>query len=120
MSQLLFVYGTLQRGAKNHRHLAGQRFIATARTTPGFELRDMGGYPGIVAHPDSPEGVTGEVWAVDAAALRRLDRFEGVDQGLYRRAPITLAEDFAGQQVEAYFPVQPVSGASLGTTWRED
>ncbi len=120
MSQLLFVYGTLQRGAKNHRHLAGQRFIATARTTPGFELRDMGGYPGIVADSDRPEGVTGEVWAVDAAALRRLDRFEGVDQGLYRRAPITLADDFAGQQVEAYFPVQPVSGPSLGATWRED
>lgn len=119
MNHLLFVYGTLQRGAKNHTHLATQRFIAPARTLPGFELRDMGGYPGIVPNAADREGVTGEVWAVDAAALRRLDRFEGVDQGLYRRGLIRLAGEFAGQAVEAYFPAQPVSGPSLGTTWRE-
>lgn len=119
MSQLLFVYGTLQRGAKNHRHLAGQEFVATARTVPGFELRDLGGYPGIVPDADRPEGVTGEVWAVDAAALQRLDRFEGVDQGLYRRERIMLADGFAHQHVEAYFPVPPVVGPCIGTTWRE-
>jgi hypothetical protein len=45
VSQLLFVYGTLKRGAKNHCHLAGQHFVAAAQDCPGFELRDMGGCP---------------------------------------------------------------------------
>lgn len=120
MSHLLFVYGTLKRGGKNHRHLAGQRFIAAANTVPGFELRDMGGYPGLVAQPDATAGVTGEVWSVDAAALQHLDRFEGVDQGLYRRGPVGLTGAFAQETVAAYFPVQPVNGPSLGGTWRED
>jgi gamma-glutamylcyclotransferase (GGCT)/AIG2-like uncharacterized protein YtfP len=120
VSQLLFVYGTLKRGAKNHRHLAGQQFVATARTVPGFELRDMGGYPGLVPCAQDPAGVTGEVWSVDAAALQRLDRFEGVDQGLYRRARIALGGEFAAAEVDAYFPVEPVTGPSFGGTWRED
>jgi gamma-glutamylaminecyclotransferase len=119
VSQLLFVYGTLKRGAKNHRHMAGQRFVGESRTIPGYELRDMGGYPGLVSHPEDARGVTGEVWSVDEAALRRLDRFEGVDQGLYRRDRISLTGEFATQQIDAYFPVQPVQGPSLGATWRE-
>jgi gamma-glutamylcyclotransferase (GGCT)/AIG2-like uncharacterized protein YtfP len=35
--------------------------------------------------------VTGELWAVDAACLNRLDILEGVDEGLYAREPAPLA-----------------------------
>ncbi len=49
MGALLFVYGTLKRGCRNHRHLAGQAFVGPARTAPGFTLYDLGGYPGIAA-----------------------------------------------------------------------
>ena len=47
-----------------------------ARTVPGYRLFDLGGYPGLVEHSTDREGVTGEVWSVDAAALRRLVEFQ--------------------------------------------
>ena len=119
MSALLFVYGTLKRGCRNHRQMAGQAFVNQARTTPGFRLVDLGGYPGIV--PDPAGGaVEGEVWAVDAKALRRLDGFEGTESGLYRRAQIPLAAPFSGHTVEAYFPGGDVQGRpSVGYCWQE-
>ncbi|MBM3865165.1 MAG: gamma-glutamylcyclotransferase [Verrucomicrobia bacterium] len=119
MSRLLFVYGTLQRGRVNHGQLAGQRYLGPARTVPGFRLHDLGGYPGLVPHPATPIGVTGEVWAVEAAALARLDAFEGVGEGLYRRGSVPLAAPYEGEVVEAYFPLADVSGRPVvGETWR--
>ncbi len=119
MSGLLFVYGTLQRGRVNHGQLAGQRFVGPARTVPGFRLHDLGGYPGLVSHPAAETGVSGEVWAVDAAALARLDAFEGVGEGLYRRGPMALQAPFEGALVEAYFPVADLTGRPVvGDTWR--
>lgn len=119
MSGLLFVYGTLQRGRVNHGQLAGQRFVGPARTVPGFRLYDLGGYPGLGPFPEAVTGVTGEVWAVDAAALARLDAFEGVGEGLYRRGPVALQSPYVGEAVEAYFPVADVSGRPVvGETWR--
>lgn len=120
MNTLLFVYGTLKRGCSNHHHLAAQTFVGAARTTPGFRLFDLGGYPGLAAVADAANGVTGEVWSVDPAARRNLDEFEGVAEGLYRRGPISLEAPFATVQVEAYFPVQDPSGLrSLGESWSE-
>lgn len=120
MSKLLFVYGTLKRGCSNHRHLADQTYIGPARTPPGFRLYDLGGYPAIVAKPDDAEGVLGEVWSVDDNALRRLDEFEGVHEGLYRRAPIALLPPFADRRVEAYFSATPViNRPEMGAEWSE-
>ena len=82
MSTLLFVYGTLKRGCSNHRFLAEQTFVASARTPSGYRLFDFGGYPGIVAVPADRDGVMGEVWSVDSAALQRLDDFEAASPGL--------------------------------------
>ena len=91
MSTLLFVYGTLKRGCSNHRHLAGPECSSTPRARrPGYCLYDLGGYPAIVAKPDDTAGVVGEVWSVDDEALRRLDQFEGVHEGLYRREPVAI------------------------------
>ena len=119
MSGLLFVYGTLQRGRVNHGQLAGQRFVGPAWTVPGFRLHDLGGYPGLVPYPAAETGVSGEVWAVDATALARLDAFEGVGEGLYRRGPVALQAPYAGEEVEAYFPVADVTGRPVvGDTWR--
>ncbi|MBM3843867.1 MAG: gamma-glutamylcyclotransferase [Verrucomicrobia bacterium] len=119
MSRLLFVYGTLQRGRVNHGQLADQRFVGPARTVPGFRLHDLGGYPGLVPHPATPAGVTGEVWAVEEPALARLDAFEAVGEGLYRRGPVPLAAPYEGEDVEAYFPVADVSGRPVvGESWR--
>jgi len=88
----IFVYGTLKRGCKNHHHLAGQTYVGEARTVPGFRLYDLGDYPGMVADPTDLEGVTGELWDVDAIALVHLDEFEGIAEGLYRRVVVSMAD----------------------------
>ncbi len=120
MTRLLFVYGTLKRGCSNHGQLAGQTFVIEARTMPGFALFDFGGFPAIAAVEDDHEGVSGEIWEVDEAGMQRLDEFEGVPQGLYRRAPITLQPPAAGFAVETYFPAQSIAGRHrIGATWQE-
>jgi gamma-glutamylcyclotransferase (GGCT)/AIG2-like uncharacterized protein YtfP len=117
---LLFVYGTLKRGCSNHRFIAGQRFIGLARTPPGYRLYDLGGYPGIVTLAGDREGVVGEVWAVDAEALKRLDHFEGVHEGLYRRETLPLLPPFADQRIDAYVSALPIVGRpDVGSEWIE-
>ena len=119
----LFVYGTLKRGCKNHRHLSGQRYLADVRTTPGYRLYSLGDYPGLVPATGDTAGITGELWEVDDAALARLDAFEGVDEGLYRREPVHLATPSiatADQPVFTYIYARDLTGRSpLGDTWTE-
>jgi gamma-glutamylcyclotransferase (GGCT)/AIG2-like uncharacterized protein YtfP len=118
--KLLFVYGTLKRGCGNHDRLAGLTFIGEARTRPGFVLYSLGDYPGLVAEPADRDGVTGEVWSVDVASLARLDAFEGVAEGLYRREHIPLLPPFADLPVETYFYARNSGGHRLiGSDWRE-
>jgi gamma-glutamylaminecyclotransferase len=120
MKMLLFVYGTLKRGCSNHGQLAGQTFVGSARTVPGFRLYDLGGFPGIAEQAEDREGVAGEVWSVDAEALRRLDAFEGVHEGLYRRQAVALQPPFAGNPVETYVPSLGVAGRrEVGAEWCE-
>lgn len=121
---VLFVYGTLKRGGANHRQMEGQRFLGAARTAPGFTLYSLGEYPGLVVEPGDREGVTGELWSVDAAGLARLDAFEGVPEGLYVREPARLAELPAGfasaeaARAELYRYLGAVDPrARIGHTW---
>lgn len=120
MNRLLFVYGTLKRGCRNHHHLAGQTFVGAARTAPGFRLFDLTGFPGLVSEEGAGDGVWGEVWSVDPRHLQELDEFEGVAEGIYRRVPIPLQPPFAAQNVEAYLYARAVAGRrDLGSTWVE-
>ncbi len=117
--KFLFVYGTLKRGSANHGQMAGQRFVAEARTIPGYRLFDVGGYPGLVVWPADREGVTGEIWLVSPAALLRLDRFEGVSEGLYRRETVALAGPPEDKPIEGYVYARSVEGLRpVGDTWR--
>lgn len=118
--KLIFVYGTLKRGGSNHHYLAGQKFLGEARTAPGFRLYDLGGYPGMIPRPEDREGVTGEIWSVDADALRHLDGLEGLEEGLYRREVISLLPPFAKQRIETYLYAQNAMGRrEIGSTWKE-
>ena len=120
MNTLLFVYGTLKRGCSNHAQISDQTFVGPARTIPGYRLFDLGGYPCIVRAADDREGVVGEVWSVEEKALRRLDEFEGVHEGLYFRTPIPLQPPFADQRIEAYVSSMPLVGRrEVGNEWRE-
>lgn len=115
---LIFVYGTLKRGDKNHHYLAGQTFVGPAWTVPGFRLYDLGDYPGMVESEGDQHGVAGEVWSVDPECLARLDLLEGVSVGLYRRGPVRLREPFADRSVDAYYFLHPTAGCTdLGSRW---
>ncbi len=117
---LLFVYGTLKRGCSNHAQMAGQQFVAEARTVPGYRMFDVGGFPGLVTWKEDREGVAGEIWLVSPAALLRLDRFEGVHEGLYRREAIALVAPHDREPVAGYVYARSIEGLrAVGSTWRE-
>ncbi len=114
----IFVYGTLKRGGSNHAFLARQRFLGTARTTPGFTLYSLGDYPGMVRAPGDIHGVTGELWAVDDACLAELDRLEGLDEGLYERIDVILTPNPLAPSAQTYLYSRPHHGlAPVGDTW---
>ena len=113
----LFVYGTLKRGEPRHRHLANQTFIAVARTRPVYRLFNLGEYPGLVRRADGLP-IEGEIWEVDEACLRRLDRVEGCDEGLYCRSPVELASPYEGTPTVTYLYQKNVDGLpECGTRW---
>jgi len=114
-SHLVFVYGTLKRGAHNHAVLAGQTLVAAARTVPGYRLYVVADYPGMVKDAADRVGVAGEIWSVDDKALARLDAFEGVPEQLYRRAPIPLQPPHDTQPVDGYLYLRNVRGRRILT-----
>ena len=92
---MIFVYGTLKRGDVRAPLLAGQVFIGGAQTLPAYRLFNVGPYPAMVeAQPNGFSGlsITGELWRVDQVCLARLDEEEGLDEGLYERRMIELAD----------------------------
>jgi gamma-glutamylaminecyclotransferase len=95
----LFLYGTLKRGGSNHRLMAGQRYVGPAATAPLYRLFDLGPFPGLI-EDGAGRSVRGELWDVTPECLGALDRFEGIDVGLFRRGAIELAD---GKQVQGYF-----------------
>lgn len=85
----VFVYGTLRNGWGNHRLLVGQTFVGPAKTVAGFAMFEAG-IP-IVRRDASGGAIVGEVYEVDAAALRDLDRLEGHPR-MYCREEVDLAD----------------------------
>lgn len=115
---LLFVYGSLKRGKPSHRLLAGQTFVADARTVGGYRMYELDGYPGMVRDGAQSDFVTGELWSVTDECRRELDRFEGLDVGLYRREPTPLAAPHEACNAEAYVFAQSTAGRKpLGPIW---
>lgn len=109
----LFVYGTLRRGLRLHRFLAGSRFVAEA--TLRGRLYDVGTYPALVL--DREGQVWGEVWEVDATTLARLDRVEdhvpGRQDNLYERVD-AVAVGNEGREMELQVYIWNRSIVGLG------
>jgi gamma-glutamylaminecyclotransferase len=101
---ILFVYGTLKRGLANHHLMAGQQFIGEAVTLPRYRVLDLGPHPGLIVDEANGLGVRGELWAVSAECLSRLDEFEEVP-GPFVRAPVEI--EGWGEEVDAYFWNRP-------------
>jgi gamma-glutamylcyclotransferase (GGCT)/AIG2-like uncharacterized protein YtfP len=87
---LVFVYGSLRRGEANHPQMAGCRWVGEAELS-GLDLYDLGPFPMAVPADDAGSRLQGELYAVDAEQLARLDRFEGVPR-LYERQRHRLSD----------------------------
>uniref|UniRef100_A0A0D9W1J3 Gamma-glutamylcyclotransferase family protein n=1 Tax=Leersia perrieri TaxID=77586 RepID=A0A0D9W1J3_9ORYZ len=104
---LVFTYGTLKRGFSNHGLLqdlavnSDATFVGAATTAARLPLV-CGPYrvPFLLNLPGSGHRVSGELYAVTAKGLERLDELEGVSRSHYERLPVSvlLAE---GAQVDA-------------------
>lgn len=84
----LFVYGTLRSGGPAAHVLAGCELVGTAEVAG--TLYDLGEYPALMLYGSTP--VAGEVWRCPVGLLARLDEYEGVGQGLFRRVGLLAGE----------------------------
>ena len=131
---LVFVYGTLKRGERNHYFLATAEYLGPAFTEPHFRMIDCGPYPAMLDHVQTsslgaePLPISGEIYRIDSTTLAELDRLE--DEGrLYRRAVIEVLSIDGGAcsqtpqtlAVSTYFWLGLPTAFSLvsGSTWRE-
>jgi gamma-glutamylaminecyclotransferase len=121
MKYRIFVYGTLKRGLKNAHYLAGQTFLAEARTKAEYRMVSLGGYPGMIEASDKSRCISGEVWEVDQSCKRGLDELEGLEEGFYVFAPVRLLAPFDDGSVFTYLYARSVSGCpDAGDNWSDD
>lgn len=112
----VFIYGTLLEGEGNHRYyLQGSRCKGKA-TVSGYEMYDIGAFPGIVPGDGS---IPGEVYEVDYETLQNLDYLEG-EGSLYIRksAHVKMAD---GKTCYAWIYVYngSVEGLEKIPVWRK-
>lgn len=77
--ELVFVYGTLRRGASNHFRMAEAEFVSVG--TVNGRLYQINWYPGLVLDA-AADRVVGEIYQVSTSVMEELDLFEGAE---YRR-----------------------------------
>jgi len=101
MRTKLFVYGTLKRGFCNHHYLRDARFLGEATTlTPYPLVAPKKWYPYLIDAPGEGKRVRGELYEVDAATLKRIDRLEEYPR-YYTRKKIEV-EDAQGRRHKAW------------------
>ncbi|MFH5835820.1 gamma-glutamylcyclotransferase [Proteiniclasticum sp. C24MP] len=87
---VVFVYGTLLRGIRNHdAYLRSAKYLGEAKLS-GYGLYDLGSYPGI--RRKQGNRVKGEVYAVDRKTLERLHELEG-EGSLYAYEEVMVEMD---------------------------
>jgi len=95
-SNYIFVYGTLMKGQSNHnRYLSNAAFLGNG-SIEGFEMYDLGYYPGIIAGDGT---VYGEVYSVSDAELSAINRLEG-EGDLYIKTNVKVSLD-SGEVIDA-------------------
>ena len=111
----VFVYGTLTDSEQVESLLGdgpGTYESLGPATLEGFHRVD-GAYPTLL-----PGGTAdGELLAVDDPALERLDRYEGVDRGLYVRVTVPRAD---GGSTQLYVGDSDKLGVAADTVWTDE
>ncbi|WP_440763841.1 gamma-glutamylcyclotransferase family protein [Natronorubrum sp. DTA7] len=111
----VFVYGTLTEPTRVESLLGdgpGTYERLGPATLEGFHRVD-GAYPTLL----SGGTVDGELLAVDDRALERLDRYEGVDRGLYVRVTVPRAD---GGSAQLYVGDPDTLGVAADAVWADD
>ena len=105
---LLFTYGTLMRGFRLHRLLAGRAEYVTEGQVSG-RLVDLGSYPGALDHPAADAVIRGELYRVgDPALWGTLDSAEGPQY--HRREVAVRSGDGRERTAYIYWYVAPLDG----------
>lgn len=85
----IFVYGTLRRGGNAESVLEGAERLGAA-TVQGFLYDTDNGFPALVLGGGGR--VHGEIWRCASPLLWRLDEYEGIDDGLFRRVGVRIGD----------------------------
>lgn len=93
---IIFTYGTLMKGQSNHsRFLSDNQFVESGKIE-GYEMYDLGWFPGIIAGDGT---VYGEVYAVSDEDLVAINRLEG-EGDLYIKTEVKVLLD-SGKTIAA-------------------
>ena len=110
MDYLLFVYGTLRKGEKNHYLIRKAECIEQNVYIYGSMYDTGAGYPAI--RLDASQKVCGELYRIDDEMLRIVDRLEGYrperNENLYERIHIQVFGEDREYEALVY-----VAGTSL-------
>jgi gamma-glutamylaminecyclotransferase len=82
-THIVFVYGSLMRGFRNHVLLTDARFIGEGASEPRFTMLHLGSFPALVEVGSTT--IVGELYEVDDITLGRLDMLEGHPAFYYRK-----------------------------------
>ena len=85
----IFVYGTLRKGERLNPALDNANYLGDA-TIEG-SIVNLGAFPGLIPKVEEEARVYGEVYEIDDAILRDLDRIEGTPF-LYTREEVDTDE----------------------------
>ena len=113
---LLFVYGTLKRGERNHPLLMDEKYLGDTGTSPNYLLVDLGRYPGMVKKPHGGFSVQGELFEIPYKLILELDKIEDAPF-LFNLELITLAD---GSKAFSYLYKQSIEGGRIHSegVWR--
>lgn len=93
MKHLVFVYGSLKKGFRNHKILENSKFLEETRTKERvFDMQSFNVFPAVYKtnDPDNGYSIEGELYRVDKLTMDRLDKLES-NGHLYQREQVRLA-----------------------------
>ena len=118
MEKHLFVYGTLARGQRLHKHLTrvpGTQFIGEGKIQGELYALIGQNYPGAVLSDRKDNFVHGELYEMADAerVLELLDKVEGCDEGLFRRELVDVVANGGKKRAWTYLYAQPLQEAEI-------